>query len=244
MPYNYDELRSEYTSLLASMVITRQVECKRTADRLIKLMPRYIEVEAATKVPRLWLAAINERESSSNFKTYFGNGDPISRKTVHVPAGRGPFSSWEDGAKDALHLDRMDQVADLPGGWDWTRALFEGEAWNGFGPRAHGIHTGYLWAGTNHYLRGKYIKDGVWSADTVDTQLGIVPIMKSLVALDASIDLTHGEAAIAAPAPLVLKNVRALQASLNKLLPGKDLVVDGSYGRMTRLAVKEFLPSR
>jgi hypothetical protein len=43
--------------------------------------------------------------------------------------GRGPFPSWEAGAIDALHLDHVDQVAN----WCWPKALYECEAWNGFG---------------------------------------------------------------------------------------------------------------
>jgi len=247
--YQYGDLKDEYAELLKTARVTRATEIERTADRLIKLIPRYRDVEAATGVPAVWLAAINERESSSNFRTYLGNGDPLNRVSVHVPAGRGPFSSWEAGAKDALHLDRMDTVKDMPEGWSWTRGCFQGEAWNGFGPRMHGIHTGYLWAGMTPYVRGKYVADGVWDRNHVDEQLGIIPMMRALVERDASLDLAGDPWStdpltnyVPPPAPKSqddLDDVATLQRDLNKIM-GTDLRVDGSYGRLTRGVVMDF----
>jgi lysozyme family protein len=185
MKHPFSALRAEYEHMLASMVVTRPAFVDEVAHRLVGYKPRYGPVAAKTGVPIVWLAAINERESSSNFRTYLGNGEPLGRRTRLVPRGRGPFGSWEAGAIDALHVDGIDAVKD----WSWPRALFEAERWNGFGPRNHRIHTGYLWAGTNHYDRGKYVADGVWDPNHRDTQLGIVPIMRRMVELDASLQL-------------------------------------------------------
>ena len=46
------------------------------------------------------------------------------------------------------------------------------EAFNGFGYRNFGIHSPYLWAGTNNYVAGKYASDGRFVASMVDEQLG------------------------------------------------------------------------
>jgi len=197
--------------------------------------PRYRAVSAATGVPVILLATLHNRESDANFNTYLGNGEPLNRVTRLVPKGRGPFPSWEAGAKDALHIDRLDEVKD----WSWAKALYYGELWNGFGPRNHGIYTGYLWAGTNHYTRGKYVADGVWDPGHVDEQLGIVPLMKRLAELDASLDLPGPEASPAAALPNFLLSPVSIQQALNALGFG-PLVEDGNIGRLTRAAIRAF----
>ncbi len=212
-------------------------------------MPRYKAVSAKTGVPAVWLAAVNDRESSSSFLTYFGNGDRLSRPTLHVPAQRGPLTgptAWEDGCCDALALDKVSSVAD----WAWARACYEDELWNGFGPRAHGRHTGDLWAGTSIYDGGKYISDGLWSPSAQDSQLGTVPLMLALIDLDASLALPGWPAnkpwpSIPAPAPVPAGHdagnhgTEWLQESLNTLMKA-GLDVDGSFGKRTAMAVQQF----
>jgi lysozyme family protein len=249
MTFSYTALRDEYARLLAACVVTERLQALAAAKRILLLKPRYAEVSAKTGVPVLWLMVINERESGSNLFTYLGNGQSLRRVTTEVPAGRGPFASWEAGAEDALHLDHIDAVTD----WCWPHALYEGEAWNGFGPRMHGRHTGYLWAGTNVYDSGKYVADRQWDAGAFDEQLGIVPLMRALVSLDASLDLTAAPASapstipVPVPAPLPVPQghdggahgVLWLQTALNAL-QGAALTIDGSYGRFTRMAVRTF----
>lgn len=80
---------------------------KAVADRLTFHRPRYEAVSKALKakgyeVPWEVIAVIHQRESSGNFNTYLGNGQALNKKTTIVPKGRGPFSSWEEGAIDAL----------------------------------------------------------------------------------------------------------------------------------------------
>jgi lysozyme family protein len=234
MTHSFDDLRGEYTALLSSMVVTRVQETNATAARLLKYKPRYLNVASATGVPILLLAALHNRESDANFNTYLGNGEPLSRVTRLVPKGRGPFSSWEAGAKDGLHVDLLDQVSD----WSWPKALYYGELWNGFGPRDyHGIHTGYLWAGTNHYTCGKYVADGKWDGAYVDTQLGIVPVMKRMVEVDPSLDLPADSTPAASSPPDL--TVAQIQHALNIAGEG-PLDEDGSLGMKTRAVIKAF----
>ena len=249
MSFAYAALRDEYIRLLATCEVTERMQALAAAKRILLLKPRYAEVSAKTGAPVLWLMAINERESGSSLFTYLGNGQPLRRVTTEVPAGRGPFATWEAGAEDALHLDRIDAVTD----WCWPRALYEGEAWNGFGPRMHGRHSGYLWAGTSVYDGGKYVADCQWDAKAFDKQLGIVPVMRALVSLDAGLDLAAAPATmpVAAPAPVPAPlpvpqghdggahGVGWLQAALNSL-QAAGLAADGSYGRFTRMAVRTF----
>jgi lysozyme family protein len=241
----FEALRDEYLDLMSTMTYTKTTAIEATAKKLLKFKDRYAAVTASTGVPIIWLAAINERESSSNFKTYLGNGDPLNKKTTHVPKGRGPFDSWESGAIDALNLDGVASVKN----WTWAMAAYMSERYNGFGPRARGRRSGYLWAGTSVYNGGKYIADGVWSPGTWDIQLGTIPMMRAMIKLDPTLDIPGWPTNVVAdpaiiPSPEGLDGgehgVAWLQASLNALVPGVKLVVDGSYGRRTTAAVKTF----
>jgi lysozyme family protein len=246
MQHPYLVLEGEYVTLLSKLKITRGVETVDRAREIMPLKARYAAVSAKTGVPVVVLMALNERESSSSMLTYLGNGDRLTAKTRHVPAGRGPFTSWEAGAVDALHLDQLDDVKD----WCWARACYEGELWNGFGYRARGLHTPYLWSGTNVYSSGKFVSDGIFEAGVKDSQLGTVPLMLALVDLDKSLDLPGWPAAcpwpdMAAPqAPPAGhdgggRGTLWLQESLNKLM-NAGLLNDGSYGRRTAAAVRQF----
>jgi lysozyme family protein len=88
----------------ANAKLTRKTEANNIALHLFQAKKRYQAVEAKTGVPWAVIAVIHERESSQNFNTQLGQGDPLNRVSVHVPAGRGPFSTWEEGAYDALVL--------------------------------------------------------------------------------------------------------------------------------------------
>ena len=72
------------------------------AKRLVAAKSRYQAVAARTGVPWFVIAVIHERECSQSWAGSLAQGDPWNRVSVHVPAGRGPFTSWEDAAVDAL----------------------------------------------------------------------------------------------------------------------------------------------
>jgi len=63
---------------------------------------RYQAVSAKTGVPWPFIAVAHERESSQDWTGSLAQGDPWNRASTHVPAGRGPFKSWEEAAVDAL----------------------------------------------------------------------------------------------------------------------------------------------
>jgi hypothetical protein len=103
-----------------------------------------------------------------------------------VPKGRGPFPTWEAGAYDALvTLKGLDKIKD----WPIERVIYECERYNGFGYRTRGKPSAYLWSFSNIYEGGKFIKDGPegWSPTTWDQQCGTMPLLKHMMALDASI---------------------------------------------------------
>lgn len=246
MHYVYKALEPEYVRLLAVCKIKsyRLTALNTRAAVILKLKPYYLPVSKETGVPVLWMMAINERESSSDMNSYLGNGQPFRKRTTLVPKNRGPFKSWHAGAKDAIHLDHIDQVKV----WSWPMMLFEEELFNGFGPRGHHRHSGYLWGGTTVYDGGKYVKDGKWVAGAWDTQLGTVPLMQTLVRLDPSLDLPgHPEFIDRSPPrvpvghdDIAVHNILWVQESLNKITGDDDLDVDGSLGRHTARAVRTF----
>lgn len=182
MAYSFDDLKSDYAAWLSAYRPTRLDAANVVAQRLLRDKGRFLALEHKCGVPALWVMPVFERENP-DFDTYLGNGDFLSSPTTHVPDGRGPFTSWEEGAMDALELDDITSVV----GWTWAMACYEWERWNGFGPRRHGRPTGYVTAGTNIYQGGKYIADGVWSRGTWDHQLGTLILAKAIAALDPEI---------------------------------------------------------
>ncbi|MDN5006476.1 hypothetical protein ACFQZO_37320 [Bradyrhizobium sp. GCM10027634] len=179
--------------------LIRKTQSDNIAVQLLKAKKRYQYVEAKTGVPWPVVAVIHERESSQNFTTQLGQGDPLHRVSVHVPAGRGPFDTWEDGAYDALVLcppflaRRKD--------WSLSAALTALETYNGIGYAAKGVPSPYLWSGTDQYRSGKYVADGVYDPNKVDAQLGCAALLMSLMALDPSITFTGSKVTPTAPVP-------------------------------------------
>lgn len=217
--------------------LTRDVSVD--AKRLLAAKARYQAVEAKTGVPWVAIAVIHMRESSQSWKGSLAQGDRWDRVSVHVPAGRGPFGSWEDAAIDALVNC---------GPWlarkKWSsigEVLTNLEQYNGLGPYKRGFVSGYVWAGTDQYKGGKYIADGVWDPNHIDTQPGCAALIMGMMKLDPSIKL-EAPAGFAAPVPATtqVRDGAWLQISLNKLGANPQLVVDGNVGPATRNAVRSF----
>src|SRR5262245_43159943 len=189
--FDYSELKSEYASLWDSMEISadKRELVTRIARKLISHKAQYQTVQARTRVPWFVIAALHNRESDANFSTYLGNGEPLNRKTILVPKGRGPFDDWETGAVDALALDGLDQVKV----WTPERACFEIEKFNGFGYRKRGINSPYLWSFSSQYERGKYIADGRFSPTHVDQQCVAIPVLKRIMEWDSSARFRAGK---------------------------------------------------
>jgi hypothetical protein len=76
------------------------------------------------------------------------------------------------------------------------------EQYNGLGYASRGLPSPYIWSGTNQYINGKYVADGVFNPDEIDRQLGCAAILKSMMAIDSSISF-HGTPTVSPPAPPV-----------------------------------------
>ncbi len=155
------------------------------AKRLISTKQRYKTVEDKTGVPWFIIAVIHEREASQRWFTQLGQGDPLHEVSSHVPAGRGPFETWEQGAIDALV-----NCAPYAARWtDWSAAgaLTLLEQYNGLGYFHRGIPSPYIWAGTDQYVAGKYVADGKFDPNYVDRQLGCAGLLMAMSIMDSSV---------------------------------------------------------
>lgn len=126
--------------------------------------------------------AIHNLEASQDFTEHLHNGDPLTHRTVQVPAdrpkaGHPPFT-WDVSASDALTMHGFDAIAE----WTVPTMLFQFEKYNGFGYRnGHPeVLSPYLWCFTNHYTKGKFVKDGVFSSTTRSQQCGAVALLLRL----------------------------------------------------------------
>lgn len=261
MRHPYEILRPEYEADLRRVAIRddRRGAVSATIDRLLRHFDAgdYNAVSEKTAIPLAFIAPSFEREASSDFRKSPAQGDRWDRKSIHVPAGRGPFSSWSEAASDAYHLDGLDKVGE--GNWDGALICFYGETFNGFGYRDyHGIRSPYLWGGTNLQQPGKYTSDGHYDASVMDGQLGIIPMAMELIRRRPQFAVPglfafRTDAAANAPSSKVATSgiggvkkghdVFWLQAGLNKVLGSEldePLLVDGNYGHKTRAAVFQF----
>lgn len=155
------------------------------AKRLVAAKARYQAVSARTGVPWFFIAVTHEREASQNWNTQLGQGDPLSSVSVHVPKGRGPFKTWEDGAYDALV--NCAPFAAKNKDWSVGGTLTMLEQYNGLGYAGKGLPSPYIWSGTDQYVKGKYIADGVFDPEKVDQQLGCAGLILAMMAIDPTI---------------------------------------------------------
>ena len=156
---------------IRSEIETNKQRYQSVCDTVNKAMPWYV------------VAVIHYRESDLDFNTHLANGDPLTQRTTHVPAGlpatgEPPFT-WEQGAISALQYDGFDKITD----WGLEGILGACERYNGTGYIKYhpNVNSPYLWAATNLYTVGKYGDDGKFDATLVDKQLGCAPLIHYLV---------------------------------------------------------------
>lgn len=182
--YTFEKLGPEYKQLWDTMHIIRDgAELQRVSDKIAKYKDVYLKVEKEIGVPWQMVGVIHEREAGEQdigrWLCVLHNGEKIvgtGRKTRLVPARRGPFATWHEAAIDALKLEGFDKIK----AWPVERMLWALEPYNGYGYRNEGLRSPYLWASTNHQQRGKYVADGVWDPNVMDTQVGAAAELKYL----------------------------------------------------------------
>jgi lysozyme family protein len=186
---DFSALVRENARRWSQMKIIRGAEMDRVAPRLVAsgAKSRYKEIEVATGVPWPVIAVIHEREASQNFLANLAQGDPFDKVSTHVPNRRGPFPSFKAAAIDALT-----SCAPYAANWtDWSvgGALTLLEQYNGIGYWRRGLPSPYVWAGTDQYVSGKYVADGVFDPSIVDNQLGCAGLLRAMMKIDRTITL-------------------------------------------------------
>jgi lysozyme family protein len=177
---DFAKLEDEYKAYYVSCQVRPQYQ--RNVDYYVQHIAdkkaTYADVVGALGVPWFFVGIIHGMESGFNFNTHLHNGDPLSARTVHVPAGRpsgSPPFSWRDSAIDALVFQGLDKVKD----WGIPRMLYVLETYNGFGYRFQGLVSPYLWSFSNLYTKGKYVADNKFDPEAVSQQCGAGLILKS-----------------------------------------------------------------
>src|SRR5262249_44398098 len=111
----------------------RRAALETAARKILRGKSRYLAVERATGVPWFVIGVLHYRESDCSFLTHLHNGDPLSGRTYHVPAGRPPTGNppftWEASAKDALSYEGFASIHD----WPIERIGYSCERYNGGG---------------------------------------------------------------------------------------------------------------
>lgn len=186
MPDLSADLREEYQHLYDTCVPRpdRMEAIQEVTDKIRQYRMRYFVIETALNIPWAWIGAIHMMESGGDFETHLHNGDPLIARTVHAPKGRpkhgAPPFTWHASAFDALTMRGLAERAT----WGIPEMLYEAERWNGFGYRNRGIPSPYLWAGSQHYVKGKYRKDHIWDPELVSEQIGVALLVKPLLELE------------------------------------------------------------
>lgn len=134
------------------------------------------------------LGCIHYKEASCDFMGVLHNGERIigtNRMTTIVPAGRGPFSTWEESAIDAINLHAARWSKLRAGSTDIGDILYAMERFNGTGyitGAGRSDTSPYLWACSNvNDNYGKYVRDGQYDPKaSVQSSAGAALLLKEL----------------------------------------------------------------
>ena len=177
-------LRAEYGALFDKCEIrdARLAEIDELIERILPNQARYAGL--TTTVPWYVIAAMHYLEDNLDFDKHLANGDPLTRRTVHVPKGRPPTGkppfTWEASAADILQFKGFDTWPD----WTLPGVLYKLEDYNGWGYRDDHptVLTPYLWSFSNLYTKGKFDGDGHFNKNLVSSQCGAAVLFKRMVA--------------------------------------------------------------
>jgi lysozyme family protein len=179
---DFETAQSDYEQLFASCQVRpeRRGEVAWHRARLLQYRARYEAVSTRVGIPWWFIGIIHALEASFNFSAHLHNGDPLQARTVQVPKGRpaiwNPPNDWESSAMDALAYEGFTGQAD----WSLAAVLYRWERFNGMGYRKKGINSPYLWSFSNHYSKGKFVKDRVFDPEKQSRQCGAAVMLLAL----------------------------------------------------------------
>lgn len=238
--YRLSALRPQYEQMFSECRIrTAWVErVKGAIARLESARDRYAAVAEAVnpKMPWWFVGVIHGLEASFDWNSHLHNGDSLKGRTVNVPSGRplhahqGAGYSWEESAIDALTLKEYDKSQY----WDDAAILWRLEGYNGFGYRPKKINTPYLWSGTNHYEKGKFVADGRYDPNASSEQVGAAAIMLML-------GKSNKVAAVSQSVPTVSKGIDLEQvANYYQKLPHQVAALQWLQTQIPAATLEEF----
>jgi lysozyme family protein len=253
-------LRGQYEQLFNNCNVRpeRAHEIDALIARIVANRSRYERVAGELGIPWYFVALVHTMEAGLRFDRHLHNGDPLTARTVQVPAGRprvgAPPFTWEQSAFDALTMRRLGPDND----WSLAGTLYQLEGYNGWGYRLHhpDVPTPYLWSYSTHYRSGKYVADGTWSDVAVSKQCGAAVLLRrmaerGLVEFPDQPRPAPGQPLVVRHStrkptdPEVLERVLTLQRWLNTF-PGVFVKEDGVPGDRTsdayRVVTGSYLP--
>lgn len=166
---------------------------QKFAKRALSHKAEYVAISETIKnqtgkyVPWWFIPLVHEREcirGVDNWTCNIGQGTPFNQKS-HIKPYNGPFHSFREAAIAAL-VNEAPHAANNTN-WSGGGTMTIAEAYNGMGYAKKGLPSPYVWSGTDQYVKGKYIRDGVFDPNKVDTQLGVAISLKAMMELDSTI---------------------------------------------------------
>ena len=243
-----DELSADYRRLFTDCVVAadRIAEIEEIVTGIVGDRARYEAVAQTLEMPWFVVAVFHYLATERSFECHLHNSDPLIERTTHLPDGRPPEGappfSWEESAIDALKLQFFDQWRD----WSLPGVLFKLEGYDTWAYRLHRpeVNSPYLWCGSNHYERGRFIAEDTWSDTAVASRCGGAVLLRrmaerGLIAFpeDAEENLPDALRLIRyAEQPSEQSLVIELQRFLNRM-PGIFVRVDGWPGPLTSKAL-------
>lgn len=109
------------------------------------------------------------------------NPQPGQPATVYV-VGHPDTDRRLEASLDLMEFQVLRRLADDP---DPMCVLFRRFVRIGYASR--GRPSPYIWAGTDQYVSGKYVRDGVYDPNAVDQQLGCAGMLLAMMQIDSSI---------------------------------------------------------
>jgi lysozyme family protein len=141
-----DSIKSDSGDLFQHMIVdpNRVADINKIVDRIVAARDHYEPVQTATGIPWFIVGILHQLESGGDFAVHL-NGDPLSARTVNVPAGRpangDPPFLWKDSAIDLLKLS-FGPTADFSTIGD---IFYEIERYNGLAYRRRNARSPYVW---------------------------------------------------------------------------------------------------
>lgn len=166
---------------------TRIAEAREFAIRAVARKDFYQKISDRVAqhghvVPWWVIPLIHERECIGGIKNLgcsIGQGSPWNRKSPIVPY-TGPYGSFEDAAVASL-------LSIKNRNWSAGGAMTFMELYNGPGYANRGKPAPYIWAGTDQYVKGKYVRDHDYDPNFVDPQLGVAIMLREMQRADPTI---------------------------------------------------------